>query len=118
MDKIIAAIILGLISLLCLIFGIRQFMGIGFLFNNAYIYASKEDREKMDTKPYYRQSGIVFCLIGLIFAINALDAILQSDWLFFCVIGVVICTLVYAIASTGKILKKDKNKDEEEKIKK
>ena len=114
MGKIITAIILGLISLLCLIFGIRQFMGIGFLLNNAYIYASKEGREKMDTKPYYRQSGIVLCLISLIFTINALDVILQTNWLIFCVLGVVICSIAYAIISTLKILKKDKIKNDKQ----
>ena len=48
---------------------VMQFHEKGFLWNNAYIFASKEERRKMDKKPYYRQSGFVFMLIGIIFGL-------------------------------------------------
>lgn len=38
----------------------RQFNEKGFLFNNAYIFASKQERETMNKKPHYKQSGICF----------------------------------------------------------
>ena len=75
MGSIIGAIILGAISLACFIFSYMQFHEKGFLFNNAYIYASKEERETMNKKPHYKQSGIVFALIGVIFLINAVDVL-------------------------------------------
>lgn len=72
----------------------------GFLFNNAYIYASKQEREKMNKKPYYRQSAIVFMLLGLIFLLNAIAVLLELNWLFYIVAAVLIVTLVYAVVSS------------------
>ena len=74
MENIIGAIILGVIAIASFIFSYLQFQEKGFLFNNAYIYASKQERETMDKKPHYKQSGIVFVFIGIIFLINAIYA--------------------------------------------
>ncbi len=108
MGKIIGAIILGVIAIACFIFSCLQFQEKGFLFNNAYIYASKQERETMDKKPHYKQSGIVFVFIGIVFLINAVDIILQTGWLIFLVIGVAIVAIVYAIVSSIIIEKRKK----------
>ena len=108
MGNIIGAIVLSVIAITCFVFSCLQFCGKGFLFNNAYIHASKQEREAMNKKPYYIQSGIVFVLIGIIFSINALDMILQTDWLFYLVIGIVIVAIVYGIVSSVIISKKQK----------
>ena len=60
MENIIGAIVLGIVAIVCYVFSYLQFNEKGFLFNNAYIYASKEERKVMDKKPHYKQSGIVF----------------------------------------------------------
>ena len=62
----------------------------------------------MDKKPHYRQSAIVFVLIGLIFAINAVDMVLKTGWLCYVVIGVAVIAIVYAIVSSIVIEKKKK----------
>ena len=108
MENIIGAIVLGVIAIICFIISYLQFNEKGFLFNNAYIYASKQERETMDKKTYYKQSGIVFVLIGIIFLINAIDIILQTGWLFYLVIGIAIVVIVYAIISTVMIEKRQK----------
>lgn len=77
MGNIVGAIVLGVIAIICFVFSYLQFNEKGFLFNNAYIYASKQERKNMDKKPYYKQSGIVFLLIGIIFLINIIDIILH-----------------------------------------
>ena len=46
----------------------RQFQEKGYLFHNAYIWASQEERRRMDEReeskrPYYRQSGTEFLLL-------------------------------------------------------
>ena len=105
---IVGVIILFIISILAFVIGIRSLMGKGYLINNAYIYVSKQKKETMNKKPYYRQSGIVFLLIGLIFLLNALSLLLNLDWIFYIVISVVIATLVYAIISSV-IIEKNKN---------
>lgn len=108
MGNIIGAIVLGVIALLCFVISYLQFNEKGFLFNNAYIYASKQERETMDKKPHYKQSGIVFVLIGLMFLINAIDMILQTGWLFYSVIGIAIVAIMYAIVSSVMIEKRQK----------
>ena len=108
MGNIIAMIVLSVIAIVCFIFSYLQFHQKGFLFNNAYIYASKQERKTMDKKPYYKQSGIVFVLIGIIFLIDAIDIILQTGWLFYLVIGVAIVAIAYAIISSVMIEKRKK----------
>lgn len=108
MGNIVGAIVLGVIATICFIFSYLQFNEKGFLFNNAYIYAPKQERKTMYKKPHYKQSGIVFVLIGIIFLINAIDIILQTGWLFYLIIGVAIVAIVYAIVSSVLIEKRKK----------
>jgi hypothetical protein len=108
MKEIITAIILFAISFFAFVLSVRSFMEKGFLFNNAYIYASKQEREKMNKKPHYRQSAIVFLLIGLIFLLNALAVLIKANWIFYIAIAVVIITCIYAVASSIAIEKNNK----------
>ena len=108
MKEIIVASILLAISIFAIIMSIRSFMEKGFLFNNAYIYASKQEREKMNKKPHYRQSAIVFLLLSLIFLLNAIAVLLEVNWIFYIVVAVVIVTLIYAIVSSITIEKNKK----------
>ena len=105
---IAASIILFAISASAFVMSGLSFMERGFLFNNAYIYASKEMREKMDKKPHYRQSAIVFLLIGLIFLLNGFSVIFETKWIFYAVIAVVVIAMVYAIVSSVMIEKNKK----------
>ena len=109
MKEIIVAILLGAIAVGCYVVGILQLLGKGFLLNNAFIYASKEEREKLDKKPYYKQSGIVFCSLGTIFVFNAINVVAQRSELFICVIAMMIATVIYAIASSVTIENKKSN---------
>lgn len=81
---------------------VRSFMEKGFLFNNAYIFASEQERKTMNQKPYYRQSAIVFCLLGTIFSLIAIAELSGAGWLYAVVCAVASVTLVYAIASSVK----------------
>lgn len=100
MGNIIGAIILGVIGLGCFVLSYFQFHEKGILFNNAYIYAAKEEREKLNKKPHYKQSGVVFLFIGITFLINAIDAVVQTGWLVYVVIVVAVVAIVYAIVSS------------------
>ena len=105
---IAAAIIFFVIAAAAFFMSGLSFVEKGFLFNNAYIYASKEMREKMDKKPYYRQSATVFLLIGLIFLLNGFSVIFETKWIFYAVIAVVVIAMVYAIVSSVMIEKNKK----------
>ena len=108
MGNIIGMIILGLLAILCFVFSYLQFHEKGFLFNNAYIYASKKEREIMDKRPHYKQSGIIFLLLGIIWLINAVDMVLQTGWLFYVFIAIAVITVVYAIISSVIIERRKK----------
>ena len=106
MEHIVVGIILAVIALALYILGCLQFCGKGFLMNNAYIYADKKEREKMNKKPYYIQSGTIFCLFGIVFTLNALSSLLQIEWLSYCGIGLMIFGIIFAIVSSIIIEKK------------
>ena len=106
MGKIIGAIVLGLIAIACFVGSYFQFKGKGFLFNNAYIYASKEERERMNKTPHYKQSGTVLVMVGIIFLLNAVDMLIKTGWIFYIVIAITLCALIYAIVSSILIERK------------
>ena len=108
MKEIIIASILFAVSVFLFLMSVRAFMEKGFLFNNAYIYASKQEREKMNKKPHYRQSAIVFLLLGIVFLLLALAVLLEAYWISFVGVAVVIITLIYAIVSSITIEKNNK----------
>ncbi len=85
-----------------------QFKEKGFLFNNTYLYASKKERETMDKKPHYRQSAIVFLLVGIAFLLLAIEIFFALKWLYPVVMLFVICMIIYAIVSSINIERKNK----------
>lgn len=107
--KISGIIICFVIAAIFYIFGAMHLKEKGILLNNAFLYASAEERKTMDKKPHYRQSGIVFLSIGTIFALNAVQIITMSGKIFYLVIAIAAFTLVYAIVSSILIEKNNKN---------
>ncbi len=89
-------------------FSIRSFLERGFLLNNAYIYASKEERKAMNKKPYYRQSAIVFFVLSAVFLVIGLSLVLQNDRISLLEIPLIVGVSIYAIASTVRINKRAK----------
>lgn len=100
MKDMIGAIILVVIAITCFVVSYFQFNEKGFLFNNAYIFASKQEREIMEKRLHYKQSGVVFLLIGIISLLNSIDMILKTGWLFYCVIMIAVTAIVYAVISS------------------
>ena len=100
MKEIILSCILFLIAIGAFVMSYRSFREKGFLFHNAYLYASKQERETMDKKPHYRQSAIVLLMIGVIFLLNGVSVLLAANWIFFLVIAIAIAKIIYAIASS------------------
>lgn len=106
--EVITIVILFLISFGAFTIGYFQLKEKGILFNNAYLYASKEERITMNKKPHYRQSAIVFASIGFIFLLNAVELIVRSGWLFLIVLVLIILLIIYALVSTYMIARKNK----------
>lgn len=91
-----------------LLFGVRSFLERGFLLNNAFLYASEEERKTMDKKPYYRQSAIVFCILSAVFLVIGLSLLLHTERILLLEIPLAAGAIVYAIASTVRINRRTK----------
>lgn len=102
MEDLIGIISGIVLSVVCAIISFFQFQEKGFLFNNAYIYASKQERETMDKKPHYRQSGIVFAFLSAIFLCIAAECIFETGWLWWIEGALCIAVISYAIISSVK----------------
>ena len=100
--ELITVIFVFALAIISFIVSLFNFFEKGYLFNNAYIYASEKERKTMDKKPYYRQSAIVFCLVGVIFIIIGLSTLLANSKILFAEIPVIAITLCYAIISSVK----------------
>lgn len=106
--ELIVAIIVFIFAGITALIGIFYFAEKGFLFNNAYIWSTKEERKKMDKSPYYRQSAIVFCLISAVFLVIGISVVLQDYKIQLLEIPLIIGALIYAIVSSIRIEKRTK----------
>ena len=104
----IAAVIAFVLAGISAFISARQFAEKGFLFNNAYIWASKEEREKLDKSPHYKQSAIVFALISAIFLVIGISIILQNYKIQLLEIPLIIGALIYAFISSARIERRTK----------
>lgn len=75
----------------------------GYVFNNAWLFASKQERGSMDKKPYYRQSAVVFLLIGIMFLLTGVGMLFCVEGLFYVAIAVAVASVIYAVVSGIKI---------------
>ena len=103
--ELAVAIIAFVFAVVAAFISARHFVQKGFLFNNAYIWASKEERDKMDKKPYYWQSAIVFCLLGAVFLVIGISIVLQNYKIQLFEIPLMIAALIYAVVSSIRIEK-------------
>ena len=106
--ELVTAILMFVIAGILLLFSIRSFLERGFLLNNAYLYASKEERKAMNKKPYYRQTAIVFCILSAVFIVIGLSLVLQNDKIMLLEIPLILGAVIYAIASAVRINRVEK----------
>lgn len=99
MKEILIAAFTFLLSIGSFILGIRSLREKGYLFNNSYIFASEQERAKMNKAPYYCQSGVVFLLCGITLLLAALQALLAVKWLTYIIVVMLVAALVYAVIS-------------------
>ena len=98
--EIVLAIIFVVIAGVLLFFSIRSFFERGVLLNNAYIYATKEERKTMNKKPYYRQTAVVFCILSVVFVIIGLSVLFRNGNIALLVIPLAVAAIIYAVVST------------------
>ena len=106
--RIIIGFIMLVLSMVTFLISYFQFKEKGYLFNNAYLWASPEERKRMDEnkeskKPYYRQSGFAFMFIGIFCLIIAIYIITDWMWMLVPFWLFVVISVVYAIRSSIQI---------------
>ena len=104
--NIAVGIVVLLLSMACAVISVFQFRRKGFLFNNAYLYAKKQEKEKMNKAPHYRQSGVVFVFLSALFLCIAAECILKTSWLGWISSALTVGVLIYAIVSSVRELGK------------
>ena len=106
--ELIISAVMFIIAGVLILLSIRSFLERGFVLNNAYIYSSEEERKKMNNKPYYRQTAIIFLFLSVVFIIIGTSVILQNQTIELIQIPVITGAVVYTIVSSIKINKKQK----------
>ena len=102
--------LIGLIfmAIVSLIFSILGFAGKDIILDDAYIKASKEEREGMDKQAYRLQGAIIFLFIFVATLCNLLRALTHTPLLTYIAFGVGAIGIIYAIISHYLIKKKSK----------
>ena len=104
--NIAVGIVVLLLSMACAVISVFQFRRKGFLFNNAYLYAGKREKEKMNKAPHYLQSGVVVAFLSALFLCIAAECILKTSWLGWISSALTVGVLIYAIVSSVRELGK------------
>ena len=98
-DLVTAIVVFGFAGIL-LVLAVLHFLEKGFLMNNAYLYASREQKKTMNKKPYYRQSAIIFCVLSLVFIVVGLSFVLHNDRILLLEIPLIAGAIIYAVVSS------------------
>ena len=93
-------------AVVSLIFSVLGFMGKDMILDDAYIKASKEEREKMDKNAYRLQGSIIFLFLFFISLCNILRAVLHITLFMYISFVVAAIGIAYAITSHYKLKKK------------
>lgn len=106
-ERIVGIFLLGLAAG-TLVLGCLQLLEKGYLLNNAYLWASREERKRMDEeperkRPHYRQSGVTFLLLALGFLALALYSMTYWTWPYIAFWGFMLLAAIYAVISSIQI---------------
>ena len=82
-----------------------QFKEKGYLLNNTYIWASKQERKQMDENKerktrYYHQSGFAFMFIGFILLAYAVHIATDWIWMYKAFLVLVSIAVSYVVLSS------------------
>ena len=103
-EDLMTLIIVFVLAVAFGVLSVFSFLEKGFLLNNQYLYASKEEREHMDKRPYYRQSAICFLMCSIMFLISGiLIWVNHEDLVTVIVVPIAIITVIYAVVSYFRI---------------
>jgi len=110
-DSIVVSILFGVPVVLLFFIAYRQHKEKGFIFTNAWLYASSKERENMDErikKREYRVGRNVFFMLGVLLSLLAVSLSFEISWLYFPMGFLAGSLIYYAIIQhiTGERLRK------------
>jgi hypothetical protein len=100
--EIVIAVIMGLISILLLVYAFFTSKGKGPILSNTYLLASKEERKCMDKSAEYHMVTVVFGLLGIVFLLLAIEILTSWTWLYLIIGMLIVLLIIYAIAESIK----------------
>ena len=103
--EIVTVFVMFVLAFTAFIVGAMQLSCRGPLLNSLY---PSDQTDKPDPKPYYRQSGVVMVLVGVIMLVNAAAIFLHNSKLCFINAVLLPVTVVYVIGTAA--LMEDRNK--------
>lgn len=105
--EIVTLFILVAVAFTAFLVGGRQLSCRGPLLNNLY---PGDQTEKPDPKPYYRQSGVVMILVGVIMLVNAAAIFFHNSKLFLVNAVLLPVTVIYVLCTAALMGEKNKRK--------
>jgi len=100
--QIVSSIIIGLVSVLLLTYSFFTSKEKGPILSNTYLWATAEERKKIDKTAEYHLITIVFRILGMVFLFLTIRIITSWVWINF-IIGILIVTvIIYAITESIK----------------
>ena len=107
MSDMIFAVITGIISVILFIYVSFTVRGKGIILSNTYLFASKEERDKIDKEAEYHLVSVVFGILAAILAFLTAYIITSREICLYRVFTLCVCDIVYAVKES---IKSEKNK--------
>lgn len=108
MNDVIFAVVTGFISVILFIYVSFTVRCKGPILSNTYLFASKEERNKIDKKAEYHMVSVVFGIVADSFAFLTVYIITTWNTCLYIVFALVVSVIVYAIKES---IKSEKNID-------
>jgi hypothetical protein len=100
--QMITASIVGLISIILFVYSYFTSKEKGPILSNTYLFASDEERKKIDKSAEYHLVTIVFRILGTVFLLLTIQILTSWSWLKYIIGILVIVVIIYAIKESLK----------------
>lgn len=100
--QIVSSIIIGLISISLLTYSFFTSKEKGPILSNTYLWASVEERKKIDKTAEYHLITIVFRILGIVFLLLTISIITSWAWINYIIGILIVIVIIYAITESIK----------------
>lgn len=108
MFDLMVAFVVGCLSVSLFIYVLFTARCKGPILTNTYLFATEEERKKLDLKREYRLATVIFSLQAVAFAFLTIYILKNWKECRFIAIGLILCSAVYAIRESVKSVKVEK----------